>query len=362
MKAALNKCSAKMKTNDSTEAHPLSSSSTNNNGEHQTNNNNQSPQKMEQGGYYNGNKFHSSNKKAKPKDLMMWYANALIAVAFSGGFAVLPAIALGGIFSKMGAVSRTPQYIAMILLLGVYMSDFWLASYVPKCTFSSLLVLAAIDLIHSWFIKSYQKSAMEWIAVPFIVVSSLAYGMLQSVGLGLGCSTMIFVASFYRAGVVKFLANGLTIRSTVERNGEDNQWLDQNADLIQILVLQNYLFFGNASSCLKYIQSMFDDEGGFDPDLPPIPKYVILDLSIVTGIDTSAVDVLADISSLCRENKCNLILAGIPPVIRPALIKGGVKPSITNKHLSFSPDLETALGKAEDELLKFVGHNEEKVR
>ena len=174
--------------------------------------------------------------------------------------------------------------------------------------------------MHSWFIKSFNKSAhvYEWFVVPFIVVASLTTGMLQSVGLGIAMSTLIFVESFHKAGVVKFLANGLTgefwpsgnsvtvfvefslilfyfgtlitVRSTIERNCEDNEWLNQNADLIQILVLQNYMFFGNATSCLKYISTMFDDEdiSGFDGDLPPIPKYIIIDMSIVTGIDTSA--------------------------------------------------------------------------
>ncbi|KAL7550719.1 hypothetical protein ACHAWF_013954 [Thalassiosira exigua] len=239
--------------------------------------------------------------KKKKRDVMTWYATSLISVAFSGG-------------------STHPA------------------------------------------IKSYQKSATEWIAVPVIVVTSLMWGMMQSVALGLGASTLIFVASFFRAGVVKFIANALTIRSTIERNHNDSLWLDQHGDLIQLMVLQNYLFFGNANSCLKYIRSMFDEDPdvGCDADLPPIPKYLILDLTIVTGIDTSAVDVLADISSLCRDNKCQLIFAGIPRVIRSALIKGGVKPSKANQHLSFSPDLEAALGKAEDELLKFVAHNEEK--
>ena len=217
-----------MKTNNAVELHPSS----------YTNGDNKATHAMEQG--------HAKPKRSKPKDLMTWYARSLFVCAFSGGFAVLPAIALGGIFSKIGASDRSPQYCAMILLLGCYLSDFALAAYVPKCTFSSLLVLASIDLIHSWFIKSYEKSAMEWIAVPLIVITSLAYGMLQSVALGLGASTLIFVASFQRAGVVKFIANGLTVRSTIERNGDDNEWLDQHADMIQILVLQNFLFFGNA--------------------------------------------------------------------------------------------------------------------
>ena len=106
---------------------------------------------------------------------------------------------------------------------------------------------------------------------------------------------------------------------------------------------------------------MFEDEDISDPNLPPIPKFLILDLSIMTGIDTSAVDVLADISALCKEHKCSIIFAGVSRIVKPALITGGVNPSKANKHLSFSPDLECALGKAEDALLKFVGHNEEKV-
>jgi len=284
---ALTKCSNKLKTNNSTDAHPLSL----------PNMGDKTQQSM------NGDTEHgyTNIKQTKPKNLLLWYANGLFAIAFSGGFAVLPAIALGGIFFKMGASTRSPQYGAMIILLVCYLSDFTIASYVPKCTFSSLLVFAALDLLNTWFVKSYQKSATEWLAVPFIVVISLTFGMLQSVALGLVCSTLIFVGSFQRAGVVKFIANGLTIRSTIERSCDDNDWLDQHADQIQIIVLQNYLFFGNANSCMRYIESMFDPCDG-EIDLPPIPKYIILDLSIMTGIDTSAVDVLGDISALCKEH------------------------------------------------------------
>ena len=68
--AALNKCTAKMKTNNAIESHPLSSS----------NGDNKATHAMEQG--------HAKPKRSKPKDLMKWYASSLFAVAFSGGFAV----------------------------------------------------------------------------------------------------------------------------------------------------------------------------------------------------------------------------------------------------------------------------------
>lgn len=186
---------------------------------------------------------------------------------------------------------------------------------------------------------------------------------------------------FYRAGVVKCIANGLMIRSTVDRNLEDNEWLDQNADMIQILVLQNYLvrhlfvhddfvqwissfltirqFFGNAKSICRFVQTMFDEPQDISDhhDLPPIPKHIIIDLSIVTGIDSSAVDVIMEIVDLCKAFGCKMIFAGVPEFIRPFLTNGGVRPSTKNKHISYEPDLDLALGKAEDGLLKGEFHS-----
>ena len=93
----------------------------------------------------------------------------------------------------------------------------------------------------------------------------------------------------------------------MERTNRDAKWLDQNGDLIQILVLHNFLFFGNASSCLNYIQTMFDEvseEEEIASLLPPLPKYLIVDLSLVTGIDASAVDVFCESVSICKSYAC----------------------------------------------------------
>jgi MFS superfamily sulfate permease-like transporter len=147
--------------------------------------------------------------------------------------------------------------------------------------FSCLLSLAFIDNTLTWFIRSYfqTKSKLEWLAVPLIVLFAFAMGLLQAVFLGIAISTFLFVGAFFRSGVVKFAASGLTIRSTIERPPTNAQWLDEHGDLIQIVICQNYLFFGNASSMFSYISSMFDDvEDDPEVDLPPIPQFVILDM------------------------------------------------------------------------------------
>jgi SulP family sulfate permease len=211
----------------------------------------------------------------------------------------------------------------------------------------------------TWLINSYRKTKAkwEWMVTPLIVILTFLVGLLNAIFLGVACSTFIFVASFYRSGVVKFLANGLTVRSTIERAHREASWLDQNGDYIQVVVLQNYLFFGNAQSILTYIQTMFEgDDRVFDVEnhvtLPPHPHHLILDFSIVSGMDTSAQDVLGEIVSLCQKNKCRLYLAGLAPNLRSNLLYAGLKPE--PRKFSFQPDLESSLGKAEDSLLRDV--------
>jgi MFS superfamily sulfate permease-like transporter len=101
-----------------------------------------------------------------------------------------------------------------------------------------------------------------------------------------------------------------------------------------------------------------------DPNLdpvfvPPIPKVVILDLSLVTGMDTSSVDVFQDISVLCNNNDCKLFLSGMNSSLLKTMSLSGFKPETarnrSSRKLRFFSDLEKAVGKAEDMLLQNEG-------
>uniref|UniRef100_A0A7S1GIS4 STAS domain-containing protein n=1 Tax=Cyclophora tenuis TaxID=216820 RepID=A0A7S1GIS4_CYCTE len=103
---------------------------------------------------------------------------------------------------------------------------------------------------------------------------------------------------------------------------------------------------------------MFDeveDEQSLDYDLPPLPKFVVLDVTLVTGIDTSSVDVFVDMRDLCARQGCKLFVAGSSQRLRDALALGGFKPETghrSKRRVRFFSDLDTALGKAEDTLLE----------
>lgn len=295
------------------------------------------------------------------KILEKGYAYSQIVAALSGGIAVAPAVAASLTLFKLGCEGVGPQYGSILLVLVFYLTDFQLVQYIPKPAVSCLMVLAGLDMCKTWLVSSYfkTKAKLEWMVAPVIVVLAFTVGMLNAIFLGVAISTFIFVASFYKAGTVKFVGNGLNLRSTVERGVPENNWLNQNGDLIQILVLQQFLFFGNAQSVLHYVTTMFEEDPEGDDDaqrlpLPPKPRYLVLDFAWITGMDTSALDILKEISALCRSHSCRLFFSGLSPSLRSMLVYAKLSPAHEKRTLLFAPDLESALAKAEDGLINRV--------
>jgi MFS superfamily sulfate permease-like transporter len=134
-----------------------------------------------------------------------------------------------------------------------------------------------------------------------------------------------------------------------------SKFLNEKGDQIQVLCLQNYLFFGNASSIYSYTFELFEENNG-DEDFSAKckPKFLILDFVLVSGVDTSTVDVLSQIKTLCTSNECKLFIAGMSQNIKSVLSFGGFKPDTgirSERKLRFFDRLDAALGKAEDMLL-----------
>jgi anti-anti-sigma regulatory factor len=223
-------------------------------------------------------------------------------------------------------------------------------------------VLGAVDTFVVWFFGAFRKTQdlVEWLVVPFITAFSLVVGFLNAVFLGIGISMFVFVASFFRVGVVKYNASGLEIRSRIERSVAQSAWLNENGDLCQVLVLQNYLFFGNACTVLDYIATMFEEidqtlSQRLDFDIAPFPKILVLDLSLVTGMDTSTVDIFGEIYEFCKNNGCKLFFCGLSARMRKGLELGGIRSDVaprSQSNVRFFADLDTALGRAEDSLIQ----------
>jgi len=97
-------------------------------------------------------------------------------------------------------------------------------------------------------------------------------------------------------------------------------------------------------------------ESQLDFSIPPMPKVFILDLSLVSAMDTSCADVFSEIVAFTENNDCRLFLCGLSPRMKKGLELGGVKPGSSGArsqgNVRFFSDLDTALGRAEDSIIR----------
>lgn len=287
------------------------------------------------------------------------YAYSQLMAFIVGGIAVAPSVAASQTMVQLGAAGIFPQIGSCVLLFPFFVTNFYFVQYIPKPAFSCLMVVAGIDITRTWLFDSYfkTKDKLEWIVGPLLVILSFAYGLLIAIFIGVAASAVLFVSKVYHTGIVRFVGNGLTVHSTVERGMQETSWLDLHGDLIQILVLQNYLFFGNCKSVLRYVVTMFSDDScssGSLQDPLPVPRFLIIDVSMVTGMDTSSVDLFREIQRLCENNDCTLWLVGMSRDSKEVLHYANLRPR-------YSSNLDNALGKSEDALLSSLYHLKEKV-
>lgn len=148
---------------------------------------------------------HPPQTKHDLKEILLAYAHSQYISALVGGFAITPSVAAAPTMFELRAEHVAPQLGSVLLLLMGYVTNFEIVCYVPKQAFSSVLILACIDMLLSWCVKSYKRTndKHEWLVVPLIVLFSFMVGLLSAVFLGLALSTFFFVASFFRTGVGK---------------------------------------------------------------------------------------------------------------------------------------------------------------
>ena len=111
-------------------------------------------------------------------------------------------------------------------------------------------------------------------------------------------------------------------------------------DRVQILRVHGFVFFGSASGLLDRISARVETAP---------PRFLLMDLRQVTGVDASAVMSFVKVIHLAEAHGFELVLAGASDAVRRQLERGGVL--TTDGVVAFEPDLDRGLQRCEDVLL-----------
>lgn len=186
------------------------------------------------------------------------------------------------------------------------------------------------------------------------------YDFVVGIGVGviLAFVSLIFQAS--RVSAIRATYTGEVVGSTVRRNPSQQHYLKKVGNQICLIKLSGFLFFGTIVSVEEKIRQIIDED---EFQRRPI-KFLILDLTQVTGLDYSAGEAFSTVSRLLAAKDIVLVLSGVDmeaPLGRD-LRAVGLGTSSKDTEVIFCPNLNSALENCENEQLRIFYTSQEALR
>lgn len=214
---------------------------------------------------------------------------------------------------------------------------------IPRMIVGGMLVFLGLSFIGGWvWDRRRTLPRVEYVVVLVILAVVVVRGFLPGFVVGLVLAVGLFAVSYGRVDLVHEVAFGGVYRSSVDRPPSERRRLRALADGVQILRLSGHVFFGSANRLLERIRARIEGETP--------PRFLVIDLRRVTGVDASGVAALAKAERLAGDRETEIVLTGASEAVRTRIERGGVLG--TRGLVSFETDLDDGLRRCEEALLE----------
>ena len=266
----------------------------------------------------------------------------------SGGLGGIPgyhSLSLTALVGRMRVDARATGLIAALVPLTALVVGADVVELIPRVIVGGVLVFLGLGFIVEWvWDKRHVLPRLEYWVVWVILIGVIVLGYLIGIILGLVLAVVLFAISYGRIELVREVAFGETYHSNVDRPTEERAELMTLGDQVQILRISGFVFFGSTSRLLERVQARVETTP---------PRFLVIDLRHVTGVDSSAVVSFVKVLSLAQAHGFRVILTGATDPVRAQLTRGGVDE--TEGIAEFEPDLDHGLQRCEEALLSTPG-------
>lgn len=294
---------------------------------------------------------------------------ANIAVGLLGGPPGFSSLSMTMLANRMGARTRLVGLATAAVLVVMLPFASQLAGIMPIFIAAGLMMTLGFELLRDWLWKARRKlSVSEWLTVLAIPLGMVCFGFLCGMGLGLALSVVTFVYNYASLSVIRAETSNRERRSSVDRPIAENELLDREGERVQLLELQEFLFFGTAEYVMDRIRRRLRDQAR------PKLGHVIIDFRRVSGMDAAAAVTFLKTRNLVAGSGAVLVLCGLSAEIENTLRRNGVDldddPAVwlmdnldqalerCEQHLLGSLPREEAWQDVEDCLARTIGPNE----
>jgi SulP family sulfate permease len=212
---------------------------------------------------------------------------------------------------------------------------------IPRMIVGGVLVFLGLSFMVEWvWDKRKLLPPLEYAVVLAILAGIIVWGFLWGVVIGLVLAVVLFAINYGRIELVREVSFGETYRSNVDRPASERAELRELGDRVQILRVSGFVFFGSTNRLLEKVRHRVETSP---------PRFLLIDLRRVTGVDSSAVVSFSKVLSLAEGHGFEAIFTGASDPVRAQLARGGV---VEGDGFVFEPDLDRGLQRCEDALLR----------
>jgi SulP family sulfate permease len=280
---------------------------------------------------------------------LRWLGLGNLVVGLAGGMPGHTSLAASTLSHDLGAPSRLTGLLTALLCALLLVAGRELLGYVPRLVVGAVLFYLSLSFLGDWLVDTWRRMPLGDYAVLLLVfLVTVLVDFMSAVAIGLGAGVVLFVVRYSRVSVTRSAASGAVVRSNVERPEAMRRVLEERGDEIFVVTLQGFVFFGTASRLLGQIRERLRD-----PERPRL-RCLVLDLHLVTGLDSSAAASLSKLRHDAEERGFTILLAAAPDMVRETLRREGIIEEPERRVRPF-PDLDHALEWAEDQVLVAAG-------
>lgn len=234
-------------------------------------------------------------------------ANGLanIIIAPLGGMSSNLALNPSRLLEETGAKTRASGVFGALCVALVLLTGIDLPRLVPTPLLGGLLIYLGVVVLADALLRSPAQRSLTELGLAFAIMFAIvAFGYLPGVVLGIIGACLMFAFSYSRIGAIRRHLTRAVHASNVVRAPEASELLRTQGDRIHIFWLSGFIFFGSSNGVFEHIRKAVAGNGAQR-------RYVLLDLSAVTGFDTSAVLAFVKLRNWARENRVTLAWAGL---------------------------------------------------
>ena len=258
-----------------------------------------------------------------------------------GGIPGYHALSLTALAETMSVDARVAGLIAAAVPLAGVIFGASVIELIPRMIVGGVLIFLGLAFLVDWvWDKRKVLPPLEYGVVLVILAVIIGRAYLPGVVVGLVLAVVLFAVNYGRIELVREVTFGETYHSNVDRPPAERAALRTMGDEVQILLVNGFLFFGSANGLLELIRKRAET----DP-----PRYLVVDLRRVTGVDSSAVVAFVKAMHVAEATGFELVFTGASEAVRRQLARGGI---VASEVVRFEPDLDRGLQRCEEGLLR----------